>query len=78
MFFWLELPAGLDALSLFSKAVERGVAFVPGSAFYADKALAHTLRLSFVTVSPERIAEGVKTLGQVLNEALDDLKKARP
>ncbi|MEY2890235.1 MAG: hypothetical protein RJA98_143 [Pseudomonadota bacterium] len=78
MFFWLELPAGLDALALFSKAVERGVAFVPGSAFYADKALAHTMRLSFVTVSPERIHEGVKALAQVLSEALDDLKKARP
>jgi hypothetical protein len=34
--------------------------------------------LSFVTVSPERIHEGVKALGQVLGEALDDLKKARP
>ena len=35
MFLWLRLPAGMDAVALLPKAVERGVAFVPGAPFYA-------------------------------------------
>src|SRR5690606_8730848 len=62
MFFWLELPAGVDTLALLPKAVQRGVAFVPGAAFFADKAPVNTLRLSFVTVPPARIDEGIAAL----------------
>jgi 2-aminoadipate transaminase len=74
MFFWVELPAGLDAMALLPQAVAAGVAYVPGSAFYCAQPAANTLRLSFVTVPPERIAEGVAVLGRLFNEAL--LKKA--
>jgi 2-aminoadipate transaminase len=74
MFFWVELPAGLDAMALLPQAVAAGVAYVPGSAFYCAQPTANTLRLSFVTVPPERIAEGVAVLGRLFNEAL--LKKA--
>lgn len=66
MFFWVELPAGVDALALLPEAVERGVAFVPGAAFYANEAQTNTLRLSFVTATPERITQGVKLLGEAL------------
>ena len=38
MFLWLELPPGCDASALLPRAVERGVAFVPGAPFYADGA----------------------------------------
>jgi 2-aminoadipate transaminase len=68
MFFWIELPPHVDALQLLPKAVERGMAFVPGSAFYADHPLHNTLRLSFVTVSPERIEQGIAMLAQTLKE----------
>ncbi len=70
MFFWVELPASLDATALLPKAVDAGVAYVPGAPFYAHGARANTLRLSFVTVPPERIAQGVAALGRVLQEAL--------
>jgi len=70
MFFWVELPPQLDATALLAKAVDAGVAYVPGSAFFASGGHANTLRLSFVTVSPERIAQGVAALGRVLAEAL--------
>jgi 2-aminoadipate transaminase len=75
MFFWIELPAGLDAMSLLPQAVAAGVAYVPGAPFYcvAQPPL-NTLRLSFVTVPPERIAAGVAVLGRLFSEAL--LKKA--
>ena len=70
MFFWLELPEALDATALLPRAVEAGMAYVPGAAFYASSARANRLRLSFVTVSPERIEEGVAILGRVLKQAL--------
>jgi 2-aminoadipate transaminase len=70
MFFWLELPEGLDATALLPRAVEAGMAYVPGAAFYASSPQANRLRLSFVTVSPERIEEGVAILGRVLKQAL--------
>jgi 2-aminoadipate transaminase len=70
MFFWLELPAGLDATALLPRAVEAGVAYVPGAPFFAAGGHANTLRLSFVTVPPALIEAGVAALGRVLKEAL--------
>ena len=68
MFLWARLPAGLDAAALLPKAVARGVAYVPGAAFYAGAADARTLRLSFVTASPEEIARGIAALASVIRE----------
>lgn len=70
MFFWVELSAALDATALLARAVDAGVAYVPGAPFFADGGHANTLRLSFVTVPPEAIATGVAALGRVLQEAL--------
>lgn len=70
MFFWLTLPREIDAMALLPLAVEAGVAFVPGSAFYARSPQAHTLRLSFVTLAPEQIERGVALLGGVLKDVL--------
>jgi 2-aminoadipate transaminase len=70
MFFWVTLPAGLDATALLPEAVAAGVAYVPGAAFYSAEARAHTLRLSFVTVDVARIEEGVRLLGGVLQRTL--------
>ncbi|HEY0857261.1 MAG TPA: PLP-dependent aminotransferase family protein [Albitalea sp.] len=68
MFFWIELPEQIDAMALLPHAVERGMAFVPGAAFYADHPKRNTLRLSFVTVPAQRIAEGIAALAQTLKE----------
>ena len=70
MFFWLRLPAGCDAMALLPKAVEAGVAYVPGAAFYADHPDARTMRLSFVTLSPADIADAVQRLGNVVKAHL--------
>ncbi|MBT9459243.1 MAG: PLP-dependent aminotransferase family protein [Burkholderiaceae bacterium] len=70
MFFWIRLPAGMDAMALLPQAVEANIAFVPGAAFYAHTPDPRTLRLSFVTLTPELIGEGVAILGRVLHEAL--------
>ena len=71
MFFWLELDDGIDAMALLPRAVEAGMAFVPGAAFYAAAPRANTLRLSFVTASPEKIEQGVAALARVLKAAQD-------
>ena len=70
MFFWIELPPQLDATALLPAAVAAGMAFVPGAPFFAAGGHANTLRLSFVTVPPERIGQGVAALANVLKEAL--------
>jgi 2-aminoadipate transaminase len=66
MFVWVKLPAHIDAMALLADAVAAGVAFVPGSPFYANDPVVSTLRLSFVTVSNERIAAGVRTLAALI------------
>lgn len=66
MFFWVELPVGVDAMALLPEAVELGVAFVPGAAFFADHPRANTMRLSFVTVAPDQIERGITLLAQAL------------
>jgi 2-aminoadipate transaminase len=71
MFFWVELPAGLDATALLPQAVDAGVAYVPGAAFYAGPPAVNRLRLSFVTVSPQRIQAGVAALGQILKASIE-------
>lgn len=71
MFLWARLPQGLDAARLLPQAVERGVAFVPGAAFYADAADPRTLRLSFVTASRGQIDTGIAALASTIREALE-------
>ena len=78
MFFWIRLPAGMDAMALLPKAVDAGIAFVPGSAFYAHSPDPRTLRLSFVTLTPPLITEGVAILGRVLREAMEAVEEHAP
>ena len=66
MFLWARLPAGMDAVQLLPHAVERGVAFVPGAAFFADAPDARSLRLSFVTATAEQINAGVAALAAAI------------
>jgi 2-aminoadipate transaminase len=70
MFLWVQLPKGLKAIPLLDKAVEKGVAFVPGSAFYAQDASESTLRLSFVTATVDQINTGMSALAAAIRESL--------
>ena len=69
MFFWVDLPAHIDAAALLPRAVEAGMAYVPGNTFYPHGGHANTLRLSFVTVAPDLITQGVAALARVLKSA---------
>ncbi|MCL2433441.1 MAG: PLP-dependent aminotransferase family protein [Clostridia bacterium] len=66
LFVWAELPEGADALELLPRAVEKGVAFIPGTHFYCDGGHANTMRLNFSACPPETITRGTQILRQVL------------
>jgi 2-aminoadipate transaminase len=66
MFIWVTLPAHVDSLTLLDEAIAQNVAFVPGAPFYANTPALNTLRLSFVTVPPEKIREGIARLAKLI------------
>jgi 2-aminoadipate transaminase len=70
MFIWCALPASLDSMALLDAAVAQNIAFVPGGPFFADAAQHNTMRLSFVTVPPAKIDEGVARLAALIRERL--------
>ncbi len=70
MFIWVTLPKSVDAMKLLDQSLAARVAFVPGAPFYANEPETNTLRLSFVTVPPERIREGIAILGKLIKDML--------
>jgi 2-aminoadipate transaminase len=66
MFIWVKLPQHIDSMALGKEAIAQNVAFVPGTPFYAGTPETNTMRLSFVTVPPERIYEGIEKLGKLI------------
>jgi 2-aminoadipate transaminase len=65
-FVWVRLPPGLDSHAMLPRAVTARVAYVPGTAFYADGFGSRYMRLSYCFPTPERILEGTRRLGEVL------------
>jgi 2-aminoadipate transaminase len=70
MFVWVQLPPGIDTMKLLEEAVAQNVAFVPGAPFFANEAQHNTLRLSFVTVPPEKIDAGMARLAALVRARL--------
>jgi 2-aminoadipate transaminase len=75
-FLWLTLPGGLDADAMIPRAVEQGVVYVAGEAFYVNGEGKNTLRLSFSAPTPERIDAGVSRLAATLRGASEALRTA--
>ena len=65
-YVWVTLPPEIDTTALMPKAIVAKVAYVPGTAFYADGFGSWSLRLSYCYPTPERIRDGVKALGGVI------------
>lgn len=65
-YVWVTLPSHLDTRALLAAAVERRVAYVPGTAFYPDGRGTDTMRLAYSYPTEDRIDEGVKRLGELL------------
>ncbi|MBQ3904134.1 MAG: PLP-dependent aminotransferase family protein [Eubacterium sp.] len=68
LFIWAKLPENVDMLDYVNRLIEKKVAVVPGTAFMMDDtAPCSYIRLNFSTPSDENIKEGVKIMGEVLN-----------
>lgn len=72
-FLWLDLAEGVDTAALLAEAKGEGVAFVAGPDFMIEGGR-NSLRLSFASVPPERIAEGVARIAR----ALERIRAASP
>lgn len=70
-YVWLTLPTGLDAKAMLPRAVTNRVAYVPGTAFYADGFGSRSMRLSYCYPTPDRIREGVRRLAQVVEQEME-------
>jgi 2-aminoadipate transaminase len=68
MFLWVELPEGLDAEALLKAAVRKGVAFVPGSSFYAEHPQRNTARLNYTYNTGARTQLGIERLVEAIGE----------
>lgn len=64
-YVWATVP-GMDTPTLLPEAVERKVAYVPGTAFYPDGRGRDRMRLSFCYPPEDAIREGVRRLGSLL------------
>ncbi|MBU1320248.1 MAG: PLP-dependent aminotransferase family protein [candidate division Zixibacteria bacterium] len=70
LFLWVTLPEHVSVSSMLNKAVEAGVAFVPGKPFYPHGDTDHHLRLNFCNATQDRIKEGIKRLAVVFHDTL--------
>jgi 2-aminoadipate transaminase len=68
MFSFVQLREGIDVAALLERAMTRGIVFIPGASFHPDGRGSNTLRLNFVSETPERIREGIAVLFAVIRE----------
>jgi DNA-binding transcriptional MocR family regulator len=70
LFVWARLTGAggklRDASELARRAIDRGVAFVPGAPFFAKDPDLASFRLSFATADEDKIREGIARLAQAL------------
>jgi DNA-binding transcriptional MocR family regulator len=77
-YVWLTLPEGLNAKAMLPRAVTERVAYVPGTAFFADGTGQRNVRLSFCYPDPDRIREGVRRFAGVVQSELELLETFGP
>jgi len=70
MFLWVTLPKYLKSIELFRLALENKVAFVPGNPFYTNGGGNDTFRLNYSNCNHEKIEEGIKRLGLLLQSCI--------
>jgi len=70
-FVWVEMPPFLDLKSILAEAVESGITYVSGDAFYPDGRGRNCMRLSFCYADTGKIREGIARLAEVLEDRLE-------
>jgi len=74
MFVFLYAPEQIDTHKMLFKAIDRGVAYVPGKNFYIDGSGHNTMRLNFSYPSLDDIDRGIKILADLLREEIEKTK----
>ena len=77
-YVWLTLPQGLNSKAMLPRAVTERVAYVPGTAFFADGTGHRNVRLSYCYPDPDRIREGVRRFAGVVQTELELLETFGP
>jgi len=79
MFVWAEGPEGINTTDLYTTAVSRKVAFLPGEYFFTDGVTGkNTMRLNYTMSDAPTLDRGLKILGEVLTEAVAARGGPRP
>lgn len=71
LFTWVELPSNIDTKDMMTRAVEKGVAYVPGGSFYPNGGHKNTMRLNYSNMTDEKIVEGIKILAEVIKKEIN-------
>jgi 2-aminoadipate transaminase len=64
----MKIPGETDSAAMLVEALKRKIAYVPGDAFFFDHSGRDTLRLNFSVTPPEKIAEGISRLAELIIE----------
>ena len=70
-YVWVTLPPEIDTKAMVPRAIAAKVAYVPGTAFFADGFGSWSMRLSYCHPTPERITEGIKSLAGVIKTEME-------
>jgi 2-aminoadipate transaminase len=70
LFLWISLPKHINTDTMITKAIEKKVAYVVGSAFYFDEPEHNAMRINFSYSNKTQIEEGVKRLAKVVMEEI--------
>ncbi|MBI3972279.1 MAG: PLP-dependent aminotransferase family protein [Chloroflexi bacterium] len=68
-FLWLKLPEGVDPTTVSRAAANRGVAYVPGPAFFADGSGQEYLRLAWSMLSEDDLRTAGRLVAEAIHEA---------
>lgn len=73
LFLWVTLPEQIDTTALMSMMTDHKVAYIPGVSFFAGENVHNCLRLNFSNATDGQIIQGMKTMGHLFREALEEV-----
>jgi 2-aminoadipate transaminase len=72
LFIFAWMPKGIDTKEMIQSCIQKyGVAYIPGQSFFADGSGSNTMRLNFTYPSMDEIEQGIKNLGEAINQRLN-------
>ncbi|MFB0565621.1 MAG: PLP-dependent aminotransferase family protein [Candidatus Aminicenantaceae bacterium] len=75
LFIWVKFPEDVDLRPVYEESMKRGISFSLGNLFYNSSCGKNEMRLCFAAVPPEKIEEGIKILGEIIDTSLRKKRK---